>query len=796
MFKNYLKIAFRNLLANKLFSIINIAGLASGMACCILIVFYAKDELSYDRFHKSIKRIYQLTCDRIEKDGSNEKFAIAAMVQGPAFQREIPELEQFVRVCPKQATVKKENESFIENITWADENFFSFFSFPLIKGNEKAALKDPHSVVLSEDAAKKYFNSADIIGKTIQVEINGNFEPFVITAVAKQTPENSSIRFNAILPFKYLEETNPDNGWMWVSYPTYFLVKKDADISAIDSKMEKVYASQAHEEIDMNHEAGYDNKFIWSLLPFEKMHLNTDYKGSFEASDPLYYRILISIAFFILLIATTNFINLTIANSLKRYKEIGVRKAIGSQRKQLAMQFLCESFLFTFLSFLLGIFLSWIFLPAFNQLANKKISFFYHFDIALICIMLLLFLLAGFLSGFYPALVLSSIKPVLALHGNGKNTNKNFLMKAFVVAQFSLTSFFVIVVWMMNVQFDFLTKADLGYNDKNLLEFTVEKAIMNKPMMEVFKSEFASVPGVQSAGYCNVGKFGGKTIANQKQIDAVYQRIDEAYLNTIQAHISAGRFFSKNFPTDSVNAVLINETFAKEAGWTDAVDKTIDYMNIPGWGDKKIFIVGVVKDYHMESLKQKIKSTVFTMDNRLPMGKYVLRLNPYNVQQTLTRIEKKYQSLIPSHPMEYAFKDDINRLAYEKENRWKSIITFSAGLAIFISCIGLFGVSLLITKRRAKEIAIRKVLGASTTSILSLICKDFIRLVLVGFLIAVPLSFSAIQKWLENFAYRADISWQVFVGAGAAIIIIAIATIIFHSTKASLANPAISLKQE
>ncbi|MBS1934471.1 MAG: ABC transporter permease, partial [Bacteroidetes bacterium] len=620
MLKNYFKVAVRNLLANKIFSLINIAGLATGLSCCILILFYTKDELSYDHFHKNINHIYQLTCDRIEKDGKDEKFAIAAMVQGPAFKREIPEIEAFVRVSPKQATIKKDNETFVENITWADENFFTVFTFPLITGNTTLALRDPHAVVLSELTAKKYFNSTDIIGKTLQIEINGNFEPFVVTAVAKQAPENSSIKFNVILPFKYLEETNPDNGWMWVSYPTYFLLQRNADINAISAKMEKVYNVQAHEEIDMNHEAGYDNKFVWSLFPFTQMHLNTDYKGGFDASDPLYYRILIIIAFFILLIATINFINLTIANSLKRYKEIGVRKAIGSMPGQLALQFMCESFALTFLSFVLACFLAWIMLPVFNELGDKQISFVYHFDTGLTILFVLLFLFTGFISGFYPALVLSSINPVQALQGTGGSSRKNILMKAFVVVQFSLATFFIIVVWMMNAQFHFLTKTNLGYNDKNLIEFTIEKAIMNKSIMEVFKSDFAHVPGVESAGFCNVGKFGGKTIANQKEIQAAYQRIDEEYLNAIQAHLLNGRNFSKNFPSDSVNSVLVNETFMHEAGWIDAVGKTIDFMNIPGWSDKKISVIGVVKDYHAESFKEKIKPMVFTMDNRLPMG--------------------------------------------------------------------------------------------------------------------------------------------------------------------------------
>ena len=673
---------------------------------------------------------------------------------------------------------------------------FLFFLSLLSEGSAASALKDPHSIVLSEEAAKKYFNSIDIIGKTLLIEVGGNFEPFKVTAVAKQAPENSSIKFNAVLPFKYLEETSPDNGWMWVSYPTYFMLKQAADTRAIAGKMKKIYEAQAHDEIDMNSKAGYDNKFVWSLLPFEQMHLNTEYKGSFESSDPLYYQILSGIAFFILLIATMNFINLTIASSLKRYKEIGVRKAVGGIRKQLAIQFLYESFVLTFLSFVLSLILALISLPVFNDLANKKISFAYHFDLSLIITVMLLFLLTGFLSGFYPALMLSRVNPVQALRGWGKSSKKNMLIKAFVVTQFSLAIFFIILVWIMYAQFDFLSKADLGYNDKNLIEFTIDKAILNKPLMELYKSEFQSIPGVESAGFCNVGKFGGKTMVDQKQVEAVYERVDDRYLNTIGAHLSGGRNFSKSFGFDSANSVLINETFVREARLDNPVGKTIGYMNIPGWNHKKVTVVGVVKDYHYESLKEKIKPMVFTMDSRLPLGKFVVRIHPRSVPQTLAMIEKKYQVLIPDHPFQYAFTDELNRAAYNKEDRWKHIISFAAGLAIFVSCIGLLAVSMLVTKKRTKEIAIRKVLGASSAGLIVLICTDFIKLVLTGFIIAAPLGFIIIKKWLEDFAYRTEISWTIFLGAGIVTVAIAMATTIFHAVKASLANPVFSLKQE
>ena len=796
MLRNYLKTAFRNLVRNKYFTTINIAGLSIALACCMLILLYIRDEFSYDRFHEKKDSIWQLTCDRIEKEGTEEKFAIAAMVQGPAFKREIPEIGAFVRVNNQQLVVKKGNDIFNESITWTDADFFSVFSFPLLSGDPLKALSGLHSIVLTDETARKYFGSRDAIGKTLELEINGKFEPFTVSAIAANPPQNSGIQFNLLLPFRYLEQENPDNGWMWVSYPTYFLLHADADPKAVTAKMEKVYQTQARSEIGMNHQAGYDTQFIWGLIPLVKTHLNTGYAGVAGASDPLYSYILTAIAAFILLIACVNFINLTLAQSMKRRKEIGIRKVIGGLRAQLITQFLGESLGICLISFLLAILLAELALPLFNEVAGKKLSLGYLFNFQPVAGLILLFMITGVLAGFYPALVLSKASPVQALEDRSGYGRKNYLAKALVTGQFALATFLISATFFMYVQFNYLVNADLGYQEKELIEFTADKAIMNKPLMDLMRTEYSRIPGVDLVSYRNVGKFGGKTQADGKEFAATYERVDENYLAVLKTSILSGRNFSLSFPTDTLNSVLVNETFAKEAGWEDPVGKTVDFMNLPGWGDRKVTVIGLVKDYHFESLKEKIKPQLFTMDPSLPLGRFVIRIDPKNIPATIRAIEKTYHTILPDHPFQYDFKEESNRKNYEKESRWKKIITLSALLTIFISCIGLFGLAKLSAEKRSKEIGIRKVLGASAARIVRLMSGDFLKLVLIACLIALPAGWYAGNRWLQNFAYRIDLSWWLFALAGLLVFLIAFFTVSFHAVKASAANPTLSLRSE
>jgi putative ABC transport system permease protein len=793
MLQNYLKIALRNILRNKAFSFINITGLSIGLACCMLIFLFTKDELSFDRFHKKKDNLYQLTCKIIEKDGKTNYYGMASMIQGPSFKQEIPEIEACVRVKERDYIVKKGNETFYEYASWVDDNFFSVFSFPLIKGNAKTVLKDLNSAVITEEIAEKYFGKVDPIGKTLELEINNKFELFVVTGLAKNSPQNSSIKFKILLPFKYEEAKNFDDHWLNLSYPTYFVLNPKANIKSVVAKMAKIYASKAGKEIVEERKHGFDATFIYGVQPFTTMHLNTEIIDSPNASNPIYSYILSGIALFILMIACINFINLTVAQSIRRGKEIGLRKIVGGQRSQLIKQFLGESFVVCFFAFTLAILMAELALPFFNEVANKRLEMSYLFDYKLVIGYITLFVLTVFAAGFYPALVLSSFDPLKILYNRFRFTGKNYLSKGLVVLQFALATFMIIITFFIYKQLNFLTHKDLGYNDKDLMVLSVGQDD-NVKLMEVYENELSKVIGISKVAKRQNGFWGTNAKSNGKEISVAVEHIDENYLPTLEIPLAAGRNFSKDFPSDSTNSVLVNEAYVKAAGWKDSgVGKMVDFFN---GRDTKLQIVGVVKDYHYGSLRQNIQPQLFTPQPRMLYGRFLMRMVTKNKPETIKAIEKIYRKLSPYRPFKYDFMDDLNRQNYEAEVRWKQIITLSAILTIFISCIGLFGLTMLSIKQRTKEIGVRKVLGASVFQISSLLSKNYIGLVLIAFLFAIPLAWYATNKWLENFAYRIDISWQIFAIATSIITVIALLTISYQSIRAALANPVKSLRTE
>lgn len=796
MIQNYIKIAWRNLKRNKLFSFINIFGLSVGLSCCMLILLYTKDELSFDQFHEYKDRLYQLTCTIKEKDKPDESYGMAAMTQGPAFKEAIPEIKEYVRFDNENRTIIKIGiETFTENASWTDEGFFNVFSFPLISGNPRTALSDPHSVVVTDEMALKYFGTKDAVGKTIEVEINNKFELFTISAIAKKAPQNSSISFSVLLPFKYLEQYDPQEGWLWLSYSTFFLMAPDANLNKITEQMKQVFELQAKKEIEGEKANGYAYSFTWGLQPFLAMHLNDKMvvEEELSPSKPLYAYILSGIALFILIIACINFINLSMAQSLKRAKEIGVRKVVGSERMQLVKQFLCESFFLSLLAFMIAFGLMHLCLPFFNELANKRLSLEYLLDWKLLSGMVLLWLITGTVSGFYPALVLSKFDPVKTLYNRFKQAGKNYLANSLLVLQFTLATFLIIASLFIYSQYNFLTTQDPGYNDKNLLVVKVGQS-GNKELTTRFKNEFKKIPGVTSVAPVMNGNWFTDAEAGGKRFLVKYEHVDHDFLSTLEVPILEGRNFSLEYPADSTNAVMVNEAFVREAGLkAPVVGQTLDFIN---GQSVKMIIVGVIKNYHFESLKEVIKPQVLSVQPHLPFGRYLVRMDANASVSVLKETEKIYRSLVPFHPFDADFKDDLNYKDYEAEAKWKQIILFSTVLVIFISCIGLFGLTTLAVQRRTKEIGIRKVLGANVLSITGLVSKSFLILVLIAFSISVPLAWYAVNQWLQNFPYRISMQWQLFAIASLVTIVIAMLTIGIQTLRAAVANPAKNLRTE
>lgn len=792
MIQNYLKIALRNLQRNRVFSFINIASLSIGLACCMLIFLYAKDELSFDRFHEQKDKLHLLTCSLVDENGNEKNYGVTAMVQGPEFKAEIPEIEEFVRVQGRDYVVRKGNQTFNENITTVDENFFSVFSFPLIEGNPKSVLKDINSMVLTEEMATKYFGSENPIGKVLEVQMDDTFVPFTISGIAKKSPQNSSIQFNILLSFNYEVAKNPSNEWLWLSYPTYLQINPNANLKAIEAKMAQVYHSKASKELELAEKQGYSSEMVYGLQKFENIHLNTNLVAVNESSNPMYSYILSGIALFILLIACINFVNLTVAQSLRRGKEIGVRKVVGSNRKLLIFQFLGESFFLCLIAFVVALGLAQLMLPFFNEMANKRLELSYLLDYQLIIGYTSLFLLTVVAAGFYPSIVLSGFNPLETLYNRFAYSGKNYLSKGLVVLQFSLATFMLIATYFMYSQFNYMTNKELGYNDKNLM--VVEVGQENYKKVQVFKDEFSKVLGVQAIAMRQEGSWGTRARSNGKDLSVEFDHIDESYLPVLQIKLAAGRNLSKDFPSDFSNSVLVNETYVKEAGWKDGgLGKTIDFFN---GKETKLQIVGIVKDFHYGTVKEKIFPQVFTAMPNVPYGRFLIRIDPANKVKAIAGIEAAYRKITPYRPFKYDFMDDLNYKNYEAEAKWKKIITFGAVLMIFISCIGLFGLAMLSIKQRTKEIGVRKVLGASLLQISSLVSRHFIGLVLISFAFAIPAAWYATNKWLENFAYKIDITWHGFAFSALLTVIIAIFTISYQALRAAMTNPVHSLKTE
>ncbi len=799
MIKNYFIIAWRNLLKNKTFSLINIAGLSIGLACTMLILLYVKDEISFDKFHKNVNNIYRIVSK--SKHGSVDyKNSHTGFLQGPQFAKNVPGIESFVRIESGAEDIKTGTEIQSQELLRVDPGFFSVFSFPLLNGSAATCLSEPNSIVMSEDFAKKHFGTSDAVGKIVMLKDENQFVPFKVTAVAKRCLQNSSIKFEVLLPFKEseAEAQNKDN-WYNFFLNTFVVLNPKANLPAVEKQMQTFYlqeASETFKEMIKKYSSGADESMgTYFLQSFTDMHLSTELpaqNGLVNASNPIYSYILSGIALFILLIACINFVNLTIARSLKRTKEIGIRKVIGADRKRLVIQFLGESFLLCLVSFSMALLIVQLILPVFNNLANKALSFSYLFDIKLIAGYVILFVLTALLAGFYPALVLSNYKPIETLYNRINLPGKNYLQKSLVVLQFALASFLIISTFTIYRQFNFLTKTDLGYDDTNIVE--VNKWQMNHTEAAYFKAELLKNPGIVDVAPKNLGQWmTSAKLFNDSTISFNYETIDESYIPALKIPLIAGRNFSGSYPSDVTNSILVNESFVKKAGWKNPVGETVNFF----YNNNEIFkVVGVVKDYHYQALNQKIGPQLFTMKNGNLYGTFNIKIKPGTATKSLKFIQMTFNQTFPLSPWSYIFKDDQRIKDYESEAKWKQIIFFSALLTIFISCIGLFGLSVLSAERRTKEIGVRKVLGASVSSIVNALSIDFLKLVLMALIIAIPLAWMAANKWLQNYPYRITPDWWLFVLASLLVILVALATVITQAVKAAVANPVRSLRTE
>ena len=800
MIKNYFKTAFRNLWRNKIFSVIKIMGLSIGLAVCMLIFLYTKDEITYDRFHENKGQLYRVIQSwQMGKDPA-QTIGITNGIIGETFVKEIPEVQQYVRINGVPVTTRKNNVVFTENPLFVDDNFLSVFTFPLLEGSRRTALQDPHSIIVSKDIAKKYFGTTDVVDKVMEVKLDTAFENFTITAVVENSPQNSTIKADMLMPYKFYEKYNSNKGWVGGSLNTFLLVSETANIGALESKMQNLFDKNTKDEIaKAEQQDGVTIKIKLGLQPLTDIHLSRKAgpdNGMIDGSNPAYGYILTSIAVFILIIACINFINLAVAQSLKRSKEIGIRKVIGSTRKQLVKQFLVESFVVSAIAFALALLLTVAVLPFFNELANKKLSLSYLSDGYLYVGYFILLMVTSFVAGFYPSMMLSSLQPVKVLYSREKLMGRNYFTKGLIVLQFALAIFLIIGTIAINAQLNFLFHADLGYDTKDIVRIDIPVNKSSDKLPALFKSELLGKTGIVRVAARNGGRNISGVKVDGKQIIIEYNKIDDQYLPTFKIPVISGRNFLPDYPSDSLGSVIVNESFVKEAGWevNNAIGKSISFGE--SRGKRVANVVGVVKDYHFLTLKEKISPAVFSMDPDFNFGQIWVKIHPANTTQTLSLLQNTFRKLLPYYPYSYQFMDEINAKNYETETKWKQIIGFASSLFMFISCIGLLGLVILAIEQRTKEIGIRKVLGAAVSRIMLLISREFILLIAIAFIVAVPVGYYFINKWLQEFAYRVDITWWMFALAGVLTILVAIVTMSFRTMKAALANPVKSLRTE
>jgi putative ABC transport system permease protein len=792
MIPSYFKIALRYLAKNKVYSFINVVGLSLGLAFAMLMILYTKDELSFDKFHKDVNSTWLIAIEVRNPDGSSfDKMGITSILHGPKFKDNLPEVASFVRLTNTYRDIKLGEDVNSQRVLEADSSFFSFFTFPLVHGSPERALQNVHSVVISEDMAIRHFGSSDAINKTILFESNGTFIPYTITGVAKRCPQNSSIQFEAVIP---LQEASDDLSWVNTYLSTFVKLNEGSDVKSVSSKMQNVFDVESKEVMEQVRNYGFTQSFYHELLPFTDVHLSQHFKAEAGLTNPsnvIYSYILSAIAIFILAIACINFINLTIARSAKRAREIGIRKVVGSNRQQLVGQFLGESFLLCCFSFIGAIVLAQLIIPVFNNLINKKLSLSYLMDSRLIAIYVALLILTGLLAGFYPAIVLSRFSPVQTLYARLKVAGKNYFQRALIVFQFALASIMIIATAIVYQQFDYLTSKDLGYDPDNVVK--VVKRNLSHREAKIFEEGLIANPNILSVSPHRHGGMNGK-VKGDVVMNFTYETVDENFIDLLKIQVVQGRNFSSLYLSDSANAVVINEAFVKAAGWKDPIGQEVKMMD-----GTSSSVVGIVKDYNYESLKKVIEPQLFSLafDAEHPSYQQILiRIHPGTEASSISYIEKTFKKLFPIQPYQYQFYDDLNFSNYENEFKWKQVILVSGLLTILIAAIGLFGLSILTAESKFKEIGIRKVLGASLKTIVFELYKKQLSLILMALLIAIPIGYYVTDVWLDNYPYRIEVGIGTFIGTGLIVLLIGGITISYQTIKTGLLNPVDSLRTE
>jgi putative ABC transport system permease protein len=799
MLRNYITIALRNLWKNKIFSALNILGLSIGLACCILIFLLVQHELNYDKFNANAANIYRLTS---VAEGPNGKTSLAVTPApwAPLMKKDYPEISNYVRLLKDEKNLlglKGEQHFYENNVLFCDSTFFDVFSFQLSRGNKQALYK-PNSIVLTRKMAEKYFGNVDPIGKSIELNSFGRTLDVEVTGIVNEAPSTSHFAFTALVSMQTLGDLS--SLWMFHMFQTYLLLNKGVSKDALETK----YKGFVDKYIINNPAA--DGMQEIHLQPLTDIHLRSQMIGELgENSDITYVYVFTGIALFILLIACFNFTNLSTARSVARAKEVGLRKVIGAQRKQLMRQFLGESVLLSIVALILALMIVVGVLPFFNSLAQTSL----HLDLTnnfyLIAALLLLIIFTGVLSGIYPAVVLSSFKPAEVLKGKfHKNTTGISIRKFLVTLQFAISIILISGTILLYQQLKFMQEKKLGFEKNNVMVISLPRTsdsatvkgfetslLKNQAVISV--SAASSVPGTNIP--VNMVNTGNKN--SEKDLSMQMLFIDEAFIKTMQMQIVAGRDFSADHPTDKGEGFILNEEAIRKLGFqtaAEAIGKPFQWVQ-PNVVLKSGTITGVVKNFNITPLKSPVQPLVMHVFPQRAQFLYV-RFKPESLTNITNIATTDFKKFFPTLSFEYSFLDEKLNSMYSSEKKLGEIVGYFSGLAILIACLGILGLSIYSIQQRTREIGIRKILGANITSITTEISKEFLKPVLISAVIACPVAWYGMHRWLENFAYRVDIQWWVFVVAGILALVIALLTVSIQAIKAAVANPVKSLRTE
>ena len=804
MFKNYLKIAWRNLKKHKAYTAINLIGLIVAFSSSILIFLAAYFDLSFDGFHTNSKNIYR-TLNQVQTAEGVRYGSSMAYPLAPTLKSEFSEVKYAARLKYGSGAIRYNGKDYNKLIYTTDPDFLKMFSFPMVAGNADNALKDLSNIVISHHMAKAVFGVESPINKTVQVKLNNTWTNFIVTAVISDFPDNSSIQYDGLIRIEnsgdYVQNKNE---WNSQNHSVFIQLADNVSQAEFEKKIQSFLTNhnplnpEDLKKLTIKPDK-YGNYASLLLTPLKDLHFFDDSTGGTKKT---YVYTLFLLAFFIMLIASINFINLSIARSFTRAKEVGVRKSIGANKGQMFLQIWGESLLICAIAFIIGLLVAYFLLPGFRNLFNTLLPFSFIMQPFILLCILGCFLLVSLVSGGYPALIMSGFNAIEILKGKLTVKKRGGLRNGLIVIQFSIAILLICSTIIVLQQLNYLRKMPLGYDMQQVMSVPISGTIEGGKFIEKMRNQFLMDPNVVAISGTSINIGEGLDQSNNRQsygfdyndkgIRTDWVFVDYDYLKTLDMKLSAGRDFDKAFATDAATSVIINESMAKQMGDKDVIGKFL----WPDTSQSKFQVVGVIPDFHLYSLHDKVDPLTLQIGHSNSMSYALLRLKPGNVESMMDKMKKFWKSELPDKEFKGSFLDENTERWFRKEKQLSAIYSIAAGIAIIISCMGLFAIALLMIEQRIKEIGVRKSLGASVQSIVTMLSKDFIKLVLVSIVIASPIAWYAMNNWLKDFAYHINIQWWVFVLTGLLAIAIAVLTVSYQSIRAALMNPVKSLRSE